>query len=359
MSVYQTVYRFGQSFPLLTSPEQVSKKAVADLMEPSWICRLANAPDHEVQRKSRNARGNRNKQTLLEEAAAKRKRDSQEHEDQQEDGEDSREAASHNAPVVPGTPAVPAASTPQSTRKTASRNARKQPKRSASDTPRRAASNTQPATAPPPGQSTMLAAPQGFAQQAAVAPQTMAVNDFHPTTVAGGLGPEVNYADQFFGSANDWTPSVGATAYPSAQPENTISLQGRPQGLALHQSGHPQQPSSHNTSGQALNFTEPFFGNPVSPTHGNDIQFLPQANTFGAQFVPQTILSPGIVQSMGATPGHVSTAPSTPFSSAPQTPWSCDTPEFNPLHDLGSEPDNQQFAGAWDASMSFWEDFHP
>lgn len=328
-------------------------------MEPSWLCRLANAPDHEVQRKSRNARGNRNKQTLLEEAASKRKRDRQEHEGQEDDDEDSHEAASQNAPVTPGTPAVAAASAPRSTPKTASRNTRKQPKRLASDTPRRAAANTQPATAPPSGEPSMLAAPQGFTQQAAIAPQTP-VNDFHPTMEAGGLGPEVNYGDQFFGPANGWTPSVGGTAYPSTQPENTsVSLQGRPRGFALGQHGQPQQAFSQNFSDQAFNLTSPFLGNPVSPAYGNNIHFLPQANDFGAQFVPQTVMSPGIEQGLNATPGYVSTAPSTPFSSAPQTPWSSDTPEFNPPHDLSLALDNQQFANAWDAHMSFWEGEHP
>lgn len=346
------MYKFCQLFPLLTFAKQVSKKAVVDLMEPSWVCRLANAPDHEVQRKNRNKEGNKKKQTLLEEANAKRKRDREEQEDHQEAGEDNHS----ETPAAPVTPAR------QATRKTASRNSRKQPKRSASDTPRRAAANTQSVTAPPSEQSSMPATPQGFTQEAAVAPQ-MTVNDFHPTTVSGGLGsegPEVNQADQFFGPLNAWNPSVGATAYPSAQPQTTsVSLQGQPQAFALHQSGYPQQPFSQGTADQAYTFNAPIPGNPQSPAYGNNFQFLPQANNFGAQFMPQTISSPGIGPSLNNTPGHISTGPNTPFSSAPQTPWSAETPEFTSPHDFGSAQDNQQFANAWDAQMSFWGDENP
>lgn len=346
VSIIRTVYQFCQKFPLLTFAKQVSKKAVADLMEPSWVCRLANAPDYEVQRKNRNKEGNKKKQTLLEEANAKRKRDREEQEDHQEAGEDNHDAASHSHSETSAAPATPAR---QATRKTASRNARKQPKRLASDTPRQAAANTQSVTAPPSGQPAMPAMPQGFTQEATVAPQT-AVNDFHP----------VNQADQFFGPLNTRNPSVGATAYPSAQPQTTsVSFQGQPQAFALHQSGYPQQFFSQNTADQHFAFNAPSLGDSLSPAYGNNSQFLPQENNFSAQFMPQTISSPGIGPSLNNTSGHISSAPNTPFSSAPQTPWSAETPEFTSPHALGSAPDNQQFANAWDAQMSFWGDENP
>lgn len=340
-------------------------------MEPSWLCRLANAPNHEVQRKNRNKEGNKKKQTLLEEANAKRKRSREEQEGHQEAGEDNHDAASHNHSDTPGAPAAPAIPARQATRKTAPRNARKQPKRSASDTPRRAAANTQSATAPPSGQSSMSATPQGFTQAAAVAPQ-MTVNDVHPTTASGGMGPqgrEVNQADQFFGPLNAQTASVRASAYPLAQPQSTsVSLQGRPQALALHQSNYHQQPGypqqsgysrqsfSQGISDQGFTFNAPNLGHPLSPAYGNNFQFLPQESDFGPQFMSQTISSPGIGPSLNNTPGHISTATNTPFSSAPQTPWSAETPEFTSPNDFGAALDNQQFAKAWVAQMSFWDD---
>lgn len=346
-------------------------------MEPSWVCRLACAPNHEVQRKNRNKEGNKKKQTLLEEANAKRKRSREEQEGHQEAGSDNHDAASHNHSDTPGEPAAPAIPARQATRKTASRNARKQPKRSASDTPRRAAANTQPATAPPSGQSSMPATPQDFTQAAAVAPQ-MTVNDFHPTTASGGMRPqglEVNQVDQFFGPLNAQTASVGASAYPSAQPQSTsVSLQGRPQALALHQSNYSQQPGYPQQSGypppsgyprpsfsqgiadQAFTFNAPNLGHPLSPAHGNNFRFLPQESDFGPQFMPQTNSSPGIGPSLNNNPGHISTGPNTPFSSAPQTPWSAETPEFTSPDNFGAALDNQQFAKAWAAQMSFWDD---
>lgn len=324
---------------LLTQPKQVSKKAAADLMEPSWACRLANAPEHEVQRKKGNMRGNKKKQTLLEEAAAKRKRDREEQEGQ-EDDEDNREAASHDTPGTSGMPAIQATPAPRAIRKTAPRNARKQPKRSATETPRRVAAGAQPATGHPSGQSSMPATPQGFTQQTEVAPQ-MAANNFQPNVE---LAPEVNYADQFFGPVNGWTSSVDTTAFPSAQPQTTSA-------------------SFQDPSEQAFNFTAPILGNPLSSAYGINNQFLTQADTFGTQFTPETISSPGFLPSLNTTPSHISTAPTTPFnpsdtpfSSAPQTPWSSYTPDFTSRQQLGSAPDNQQFAGMWDGQMSFWED---
>lgn len=360
VSILQANYKIFLLVLLLTHLKQVSKKAASDLMEPSWTCRLTNAPEHEVQRKKGNMRGNKKKQTLLEEAASKRKRD-REMQEGQENDEDNHEAASHDTPDTPGTPALPATPAPRSIRKTAPRNARKQPKRSATDTPRRAAASTQPATGHPSGQSSMLATPQGFTQQTEVAPQ-MNANNSQPTV---GLAPELNNA-QFFGPVNGWTPSVGATAFPLAQPETTsVSFQGPPQGFALHQPDHSQQLFSQNPSDQVFNFTAPI-GNPLLPAYGNNNHFLPQANPFGAQFTPETIPSPGFLPDLSTTPGHISTAPTTPFnpsdtpfSSAPQTPWSSYTPEFTSPQSLGSAPDNQQFAGAWDAQMPFWGNENP
>lgn len=211
----------------------------------------------------------------------------------------------------------------------------------------------------------MSATPQGFTQAAAVAPQ-MTVNDFHPTTASGGMGPagpEVNQADQFFGPLNAQTASVGASAYPSAQPQSTsVSLQGQPQAPALHQSGYPQPSGyprlsfSQGLADQAFTFNAPNLGHPLSPAYGNNFRYLPQESDFGPQFMTQTILSPGIGPSLNSTPGHISTAPNTPFSSAPQTPWSAETPEFTSPHDFGAALDNQQFAKAWEAQMSFWDD---
>ncbi|KAL2285159.1 hypothetical protein FJTKL_08386 [Diaporthe vaccinii] len=361
VSILQTIYKICLLVLLLTHLRQVSKKAAADLMEPSWTCRLANAPEHEVQRKKGNMQGNKKKQTLLEEAAAKRKRD-REMQEGQEDDEDNHEAASHDTPDTPGTPAIPATPARRSIRKTAPRNARKQPKRSATDTPRRAAAGTQPATGHPPGQSSMLATPQGFTQQTEVAPQ-MTANNSHPTV---DLAPELDNAAQFFGPVNGWTPSVGATAFPSAQPETTsVSFQGPPQGFALHLPDHSQQLFSQNPSDQVFNFTAPI-GNPLLPAYGNSNHFLPQANPFGAQFTPEAVPSPGFLPDLGTTPGHISTAPTTPFnpsdtsfSSAPQTPWSSYTPEFNSPQPLGSAPDYQQFASAWDAQMPFRDNENP
>lgn len=340
-------------------------------MEPSWVCRLACAPNHEVQRKNRNKEGNKKKQTLLEEANAKRKRSREEQEGHQEANEDNHDAASHNHSETPGEPAAPAIPARQATRKTASRNARKQPKRSASDTPRRAAANTQSATAPPSGQSSMPATSQGFTQEVAVPPQ-MNVNDFHPPRVSGVLrpeGPEVNQADQFFGPLNAQTASVGASAYPSVQPQSTsVSLQGQPQGPALHHSGYPHQSGYPQPSGyprpsfsqgfadQAFTFNAPNLGHPLSPAYGNNFQFLSQESDFGPQFMPQTASSPGIGPSLNNNPGHISTGPNTPFSSAPQTPWSAETPEFTSPDNFGAALDNQQFAKAWAAQMSFWDD---
>lgn len=359
VSILWDIYKSCLLVLLLTHPKQVSKKAAADLMEPSWACRLANAPEHEVQRKKGNMRGNKKKQALLEEAAAKRKRDREEQEGQ-DDSEDKHEAASHDTPDSPGTPPVPATSAPRAIRKTAPRNARKQPKRSATDTPRRTAAATQPATGHPSGQSSMPATPQGFTQQTEVAPQ-MAANNFQPNVE---LAPEVNYADQFFGPVNGWTSSVDKTAFPSAQPQTTsVSFQNPLQGLDLHQPDHSQQLFSENPSEQAFNFTAPIPGNPLSSAYGINNQFLTQADTFGNQFTPETISSPGFVPSLNTTPSHISTAPTTPFnpsdtpfSSAPQTPWSSYTPDFTSRQQLGSAPDNQQFAGMWDGQMSFWED---
>lgn len=361
VSILQTIYKICLRVLLLTHLRQVSKKAAADLMEPSWTCRLANAPEHEVQRKKGNMQGNKKKQTLLEEAAAKRKRD-REMQEGQEDDEDNHEAASHDTPDTPGMPAISATPARRSIRKTAPRNARKQPKRSATDTPRRAAAGTQPATGHPPGQSSMLATPQGFTQQTEVAPQ-MTANSSHPTV---DLAPELDNAAQFFGPVNGWTPSVGATAFPSAQPETTsVSFQGPPQGFALHLPDHSQQLFSQNPSDQVFNFTAPI-GNPLLPAYGNSNHFLPQANPFGAQFTPEAVPSPGFLPDLSTTPGHISTAPTTPFnpsdtsfSSAPQTPWSSYTPEFNSPQPLGSAPDYQQFASAWDAQMPFRDSENP
>lgn len=342
-------------------------------MEPSWLCRLANAPNHEVQRKNRNKEGNKKKQTLLEEANAKRKRSREEQEGPQEAGEDNHDAAAHNHSDTPGAPAAPAIPPRQATRKTASRNTRKQPKRSASDTPRRAAGNTQSATALPSGQSSTAATPQGFTQEDAAAPQ-MTVNDFHPPTVSGEMkqqgqqGPEVNQADQFFGPLNAQSASVGASAYPSAQPQSTsVSLQGRPQALALHpsnyhqqpdfpqQSGYPRQSFSQGLVDQAFTFNAPNLGHPLSPAYGNNFQFLPQESDFGPQSMPQTISSSGIGSRLSNTPGHVSTGPNTPYSSAPQTPWLAETPEFTSPHNFGTAMNDQQFAKAWEAQVSFWD----
>lgn len=313
-------------------------------------------------------RGNKKKQTLLEEGAAKRKRDREEQEGQEDDG-NNHEAASHDTPNTPGTPAIAATPAPRSIRKTAPRNARKQPKRSATATPRRAAAAAQPATGHSSGQSSMLATPQGLTQQTEVAPQ-MAANNFQPNFE---LVPELDNAAQFFGPADGWTPSVGANAFPSAQPQTTSASfqglqQGPPQGFALHQPDHSQQPFSQNLSDQAFNFAAPIRGNPLTPAYGNNNNHsLPQANAFGgAQFTPDAIFSPGFVPSLNTTPSHISTAPSTPFnpsdtpfSSAPQTPWSSYTPEFTSPQQVGSAPDDQQFAGAWDSQLSFWDNENP
>lgn len=322
-------------------------------MEPSWICRLANAPGHEVQRKKGNKRGNGNKQNLLEEAHTKRKRDREEQE-RNENGEDNHEAASNN---TLGTPTAPATPAPRPTGNTASRNARKQPKRSASDSARRATANTQAAAASPSGQSITVATPQAFTHEAEIVPR-MTPNDFHPHTVAvmGPAGPQIDPADRFFGPTDGWTPSFVPTAYPSAQSETVSAfLQGPPQGFALQQTGQPQQPLSQDPSSQMLTLAGPIYGNQQSPVCGNDNQFLPHANTFGAQFNQQAISHAGIVPSMNTAPGHISPFPTSPYSSEPQTPWSAETPEFASRQDLGSEPDSQQFASAWNAHMSFWE----
>lgn len=358
VSILWAIYKSCLLVLLLTHPKQVSKKAAADLMEPSWACRLANAPEHEVQRKKGNMRGNKKKQTLLEEAAAKRKRDREEQEGQ-EDDEDNREAASLDTPGTSGMPAIQATPAPRAIRKTAPRNSRKQPKRSATETPRRVAAGAQPATGRPSGQSSMLVTPQGFTQQTEVALQ-MAANNSQPNVE---LAPEVNYADQFFGPVNGWTPSVDTTGFPSAQPQTTSALFQDPlQALDLHQPGHSEQLFTQNPSDQAFNFTAPIPGNLLLPADGNNNGFLPQANVFGAQFTPETVSSPGFVPSLNTTPSHISTAPTTPFnpldtpfSSAPQTPWSSYTPDFTSPQSFGTAPDNQQFADAWDAQMSLWE----
>lgn len=331
-------------------------------MEPSWSCRLANAPDHEVKRKKDNARGNKNKQTLLEEGASKRKRDREEQEGQ-EDDEDNHEAASHDAPVTPATPAVPATPAPRATRKTASR---KQAKRSASDTPRRAAAGAQSAARGRPlGQSSsMPATPQHLVQAPEVVPQ-MTANNIHPNAE---LGPEIDHSDQFFGPTNNgWTPSFGSTAPPLARPETaSASFQGPQQGLIPYLHDQSQQTYSPNASDPPLDLTASFPGHPLSSAHSNNNHFLTQVDPFGAQFTPETVSSPGIASSLANTPGNTATSattpsypPDTPFSSAPATPWSSYPSEPTSPHEFGSAMDDQQFDGMWDAHIAFWEDENP
>lgn len=192
----------------------------------------------------------------------------------------------------------------------------------------------------------------------------MAANISLPTSQ---LAPEFNSANGFFGSVNDWNPSMGATAYPSAQPENApASSQASSSGFALPQPAQYQQPFVQNGPDQIFNPAEQTTANPLSATYANNGQLLPQATIFGSDFFPEMNPSSGIVQSLSGTPSHMSTSPNssffpagTPFSSGPQTPWSGYTSEYTSPQDLGLTMDGQQFATEWDAEKSFWEDKDP
>lgn len=176
------------------------------------------------------------------------------------------------------------------------------------------------------------------------------------------LAPELNPVSGFFGSINGWNPSMGATAYPSAQPENApVSSQASPSGFVLQQPLQYQPPFFQNAPEQVFNPTVPMTANPLSATYGNNGQLLPQATTFGSSFFPEINSSSGIMPSLTTTPS-LSTSPNTsfypagtPFSNGPQTPWSV----YTSPQDLGLGLDDQQFPSEWDAEKSFWEDNNP
>lgn len=196
----------------------------------------------------------------------------------------------------------------------------------------------------------------------------MAANISLPTSE---LASELNPANGFFGSINGWNPSMGATAYPSAQPENApVSSQASPSGFALQQPLQYQPPFFQNAPDQVFKPTAPITANPLSATYGDNGQLLPQATTFdsdffpeinsSSDFFPEMNSSSGIVPSLTTTP--MSTSPNTsfypagtPFTSGPQTPWS----GYTSPQDLGLGLNDQQFSSEWDAEKSFWEDKDP
>ncbi|KAK2600821.1 hypothetical protein N8I77_010328 [Diaporthe amygdali] len=83
---YQYYDSFMDRYNSVLAAVTGSKKAVADLMETSWSCRLANTPEHELHRKGANRRDNDYKQELLAEATAKRKQDREVHEEEENQG---------------------------------------------------------------------------------------------------------------------------------------------------------------------------------------------------------------------------------------------------------------------------------
>ncbi|ROW01131.1 hypothetical protein VSDG_02835 [Cytospora chrysosperma] len=64
---YEPHETFMQRFEKVVDLLSVSKRAVCDLLEASWLCRIANAPSWELSRKRRNKDGNERKSDVYKE----------------------------------------------------------------------------------------------------------------------------------------------------------------------------------------------------------------------------------------------------------------------------------------------------
>ncbi|KUI54529.1 hypothetical protein VP1G_01940 [Cytospora mali] len=68
---YEPYETFMKRFEKVLELLEVSKRAVCDLLEASWMCRIANAPDWELERKRRNKDGNAKKGNYYKEGKKK------------------------------------------------------------------------------------------------------------------------------------------------------------------------------------------------------------------------------------------------------------------------------------------------